>query len=735
MLTGKIRFLSGGGAALAACVALGALALGFAALKVYEWTRRPGVIAVDPATAPFWGPNGLNSYFMYMVNAYDSAGQRRAVRVALLALAPAVLFAPALRRLLPLLDSPSRRRAAWGLVACAALFAYNTCLKRNGLSLTSGRVLRMDFVGFSVALALAVVAGYTRRGAINRAIWGAVLALVAAADLPGFVTELDLSGYSDLSLSFVEHHFSVTLGQAERLAAGHRLVDLVIPRYGVLLQLALAAFQLHVRPLTMGQTILVLQCLQFLYLVLCVIVLSRQCRGNGLLCLLAGLLVIPWYLFFTQASLYPNQSAWRTLGFPLALLSIRTAYRWPLARSSLALGFLAGCLLLLNPETGIAATAGLLASLLYRTRFFAAEGRLRDLPRLAPFVPGLIAPCLLFAAAWFLALGHWPDPHVVGEIVDRIIFWSSSGFAGLAYPGHFVPLALFAWSAFFLVYAALAGGARACPAHGVRAGAAAISLVWLPYYANRSDYWNLSSFGILYAIPAIDATRCLMVGVRLRRVSNINPSTITALALTAFVTIPGIRENIYYCSTKVCNFRVKDEFRATAPRSARGPGTVELSGVILDEELARDVEQKARALARSRRDGPVIYLTLHSYLIPKLSGISSRIPVGDLLAECLNKNDYDRLIGHIEASGAREIYVDPSGLVPGPRDRNLVLQRSGAVVLGPSLDFFQRLLRDLRGVYHADRSADGWEIWVRTDGGTGVTPAGRRAAPPAAQAR
>ena len=381
------------------------------------------------------------------------------------------------------------------------------------------------------------------------------------------------------------------------------------------------------------------------------------------------------------------------------------AYRRSLASSSFALGSLAGCLLLLNPESGIAATAGLFASLLYRTRFFALEGRLRDVTQLAPFFPGLITPCLLFVAAWLLSLGYWPDPLVIGEIIDRIMFWSSSGCGGLRYPGHIIPLALFAWSVFYLVYAALTGSGRVCPAHGVRTGAAATSLVWLSYYANRPDFWNLSSFGLLYAIPAIDAARCLVVGVRLRRTSNINPSTLSALALTAIVTIPGIGEIIDYNLQNSSAFCVQDGFKVMAPRYARAPGTVELSGVILGEEEAHNIEAKAQALARLRRVDPVIFLTLHSYLIPKVSGISSQIPVGDLLAESLNKSDYDQLLNHIKASGVSEIYVDHPNPDRDTRNR----------FLNPCLDFFEKLLLDLQVVYRADRSVDGWEIWVKKE--------------------
>ncbi len=698
------------GAFLAACLTVGILALGLCVLKSYDRLYRPDIITVDPRAAPFWGPAGMNAYFMGLLVQYDSTGQRLALRVAVAALAPVVLFAPCLRRLLPLFGRSFWRRATLGLVVCAALVGYAYSLRRSA-SLPR-EALWVDIVGLSVGLAFAVAAGYARRGLLNRVIGVSLLVLVAAADLPGFLTKLDLSSLNDFDLIFVEHHFSVVLGQAERLAAGHRLVELVTPRYGFLLHFLLAAFQRDVRPLTMGQTILILQCLQFLYLVLCICVFSRQSRGNYLICVLASLLVIPWYHFSNNALLYPNESAWRTLGFPLALLSIRMAYRWPLTYSSFTLGGLAGCLFLLNVESGIPATVGLLASLLYRTRFFGPDRRLREVIRIAPFLLGISTAWLLFLAAWRLFLGYLPDPSVAREIIARIAFWSSSGFGGVVYPGQVMPLALFAWSIFILIYAALTASDRGCPAHGVRIGAAAISLVWLSYYANRPAFWNLSGFGFLYAIPTIDAARRLVVGVRLRRPANF--STLSALALTAIVTIPSIGEIIQFNFDNSSGFRVIDGLRAIAPRFARAPGTVELSGVILRKEAASEIEAKAHALARFRRVDPVIFLTLHSYLIPKVSGVYPQLPVGDLVGESLSKSDYDRLLNYVKASGASEIYVDPISRAVQEGDSN------------PYFEFYRKFLRDIQAAYRADRFVDGWEIWMRRDRGMDAVMNGQR---------
>src|SRR5262249_37319994 len=151
---------------------------------------------------------------------------------------------------------------------------------------------------------------------------------------------------------------------------------------------------------------------------------------------------------------------------------------------------------------------------------------------IAPFLLGMAASTLLFLAAWRLCLGYWPATSLVTLVAARLSVWSS-GFGGMRYGGDLMPLALLAWSIFILIQFAMTASRRISAADSVRIGAAAIALVWLPYYANRPDFWNLSSFGVLYAIAAIDAVRCLMVGVRRRRPPDL--ATVSALALTAIV--------------------------------------------------------------------------------------------------------------------------------------------------------------------------------------------------------
>jgi hypothetical protein len=691
---------------MAPCLTVATLTLGLIVLKSYEWLYRPGPIVVDPQTTPFWGPRQLNSYFLALLDSaflapmYDSAGQRLSLALMIAMVGLILLFAPIISRLRPIFDNPSLRRGAQGLAIVAAFVAYVFAMKRSSFPIRLQ--LLSAIVGLAVTVVVAVLAARTRHGVRNRLIMTVLIIFVLSANLPALFTRIDVSRLSEFGLIYVEHHFSVVLGQADRLAVGHRLGEFVYPTYGFLLHLLLAWYQRDVRALTMGQTIFILQCLQFLYLALCVIVLVRHTRSNAALCLFASLLVVPWYHFFNNALLYPNQSAWRTLGFPVALLCIRLLYKAPRAYASFVSGVIGAWLVLINVESGIAATAGLVAALFYRTGGLGRERRWRDAMWIAPFLLGMVVCGVAFLTAWRFCLGYWPPASLFSDIFARVS--NMSGFAGLRYDGALMPLALLAWSILIIVYFAITAGHETSPADSVRIGAAAIALVWLLYYANRADFWNTSSFGILYAIAALDAARRVTIGVRRRRFGNV--ATAFAFALTAIVTVPSIGSIVLYNALNVASFRAAVEpLTWISWRLAQPPGTVELSGVILREEIGNELTTKTRGLIRIGQERPLIFLTPHSYMIPKLSGLHAQFPGGDLFGESLTKRQYDGLVTYIKATRARAIYVDPVV-------RDVPTYQSYHWYFA----FYDMLLRDIGTEYRANGYIDGWEIWVRKGG-------------------
>jgi hypothetical protein len=561
-------------------------------------------------------------------------------------------------------------------------------------------------LGSLLAGVITVAARYTRLRSRNYMIGALLITLTIAADLLGLFTRLDLSHLNEFDVIFIEHHFSAVLGQAERLAAGHRLGELVIPRYGLLLQGVLAAVAHGGRPLTMGETIWVLQGLQLLYLSVAGIVLARHSRRNYLLCLFASLLIIPWYYFANNAVLYPNESAWRTLSMPLALLAISLTWRVRLFRSSLVLGLLSGCFLLLNVESGLAASGGLLAALAYRTRPLESGRQLKQLIRACLlFALGIAAAIQCFVLGWRLVFGYWLSAAVPRDIFQRMLFWSSSGFAGLYYPGDVMPLALLAWSIFTVVKWAVAPNARACRSQAVRLTASVICMLWLPYYANRPAFWNLSGFAILYAIPAIDAARICLVALRRNRL--LTPAALAAFAVTAVITVPTVIDTVRFNAQNSSEFQVAKSVAGLLSGTDRtDTNKMELSGVVLSKALAEHLKAQTTILVASKSP---VFLTLHSYLIPKVAGMSSRVPVGDLVAETLYRKDYDLLINYMRTSETQEIYVDPAT----NHDESYAT---------PYFDFYRMVLRDLETDFHRDHLSQLWEVWTRTPAHVRSTP-------------
>jgi hypothetical protein len=674
---------------LSACLTVVILATGFAGFKTYRHFHHVEYLSADPHTDPFWGPYAINTYLARMVGMFDSSAQRFAFLVDLAALAVLLFVAPYLTLPSAKLSSVPWEEAGKLFVAGGGLAVYTYCLK----DATALRTIGLPAVGILGSLAIAVCAIWTRPARRNRIVLFGLILLVLAADVPGFFAKLDLSRFDNFEIIFMQHHYSVILGQAERLAAGQHLGELVIPRYGLLLHLSLAAWQRNLKPLSVGEIVWVLQSIQLVYLLCCLLVFARYSHRKYVLCFVGMMLVLPWYYFSNYALIDPNQSAWRTLGFPIALLSVQLVHRRSLASCSFTLGVVSGCLLLLNLEAGIAATAGLCAFLISRTHFFDANRRFRNLAPMLLFLPGILTSIVGFELAWRLLLGYWLHPSILKTMVTGLVLYSN-GFGGMAYTGDVMPAALFAGSMFILLRVALARISALSLDNAFRITAAATALVWLPYYVNRPAFWNLSGFAVLFGFIAIDGFRWLVVGVQRRRFRSF--ATVASLAVTGLITIPFIVDAVRFNHQNSASIQVNWRFSPSARR--QDPNSEEVSGMIVRHDFAQAITQKANAL-RQIHSGPVVFLTLHSYLMPKIAGVYSEIPIGDLVGENLDRADYEQFVNYLVMSPAKEIYVDPPS--------------KGTPVTRYYFEFYEKLLSDLSSTYRRDRTIGGWEVWTR----------------------
>jgi len=251
---------------------------------------------------------------------------------------------------------------------------------------------------------------------------------------------------------------------------------------------------------------------------------------------------------------------------------------------------------------------------------------------------------------------------------------------------------MFAQAVFVLLHCGLrVGSHRGAPAgarEAFRAAVAALLVVWFAYYANRPHPWNLSSYYLLYGFLLVDLSRFVTLGVARRRFS---PRLLGAAALLLGVAFPN---------TIAIAAKGGDQVWAalgSALRGERAAGTDLLSGVFVDMQAAREVEDRG-AYVRARRAESPVYLTGDSYLVPKVAGVFSALPVVDFCWEAMTREEYDHTLSAIVRSPSGRVYLDAPGT--------------------PAYDtacglFYRQVRRDLQGTFERTGVEHGWEVWTR----------------------
>jgi hypothetical protein len=419
----------------------------------------------------------------------DTAAQRRMFVVFVLALG-LLSLASAVLRPMPIAWS-NLPGWAWLMVALPLGFY----LARN-----VWRTLRPPASGVEVAVALlyltlaAALLLHRRlpRWAVPALLCVLLLAALTPALWPGSRV------ITDAELPWVDQHLGGAFLPAELLARGRALFDANAPDYGVLPAVLLGAWGRVVAPLDLGALVSLTQAGQIAMLLLTLLAararlreLPDRARWAGLV--FVALLAVPFLTTAHPAVLYPNQSGLRFLMLPLAaLVAQHFAHGSFVLRSALA-GGTAALALLHNPETGIAATAGLgVAWLLVAVR------RPDAWHALAAAVAVFIAMPIAVALAYQTVFAAWPWPR--GEALSLVSRFAA-GFGGLRLAWRPLPVAIALVAA-----GALAASLRATLRRDARKpdpGSAALAtmlLAWFPYWVNRPADWNLWSFIVLAAL-------------------------------------------------------------------------------------------------------------------------------------------------------------------------------------------------------------------------------------------
>ncbi len=671
--------------ALAVLLTVGVLAIGWAYLQVYNARHRPHVLASDPAGA-FFGPRDIAAPLLLIVPFYDSLGQKHAHLLMLGLLVGLVLVGPWLPGLLRRVPLP--RRPVWRVLLGFGLGAL--LLTRPGLWYCPVWVHALCLL----AAGMLIAATTWPTGWLNRLLGLACPGLLLLAIGPGLLGRYDLSGLGWESVVFMQEHYVTVAGQGDRLAAGQVLFEEVMPYYGALLPSLVGMYQRWIAPLELGGYVAVIRALQAAFLIIAGWLYYRFGQRNWACCLAALLLAVPVYHFNQPGMLTPNQTAWRTIGFPLGLLGLFLLRHAPLGRLAFGLGIVAGLVLLLNFETGVAVVAGLLTYVYFRHRPQSLSEAGALVPRFGlRFAAGLALFFASFATLYWLLLGVWPLRQV--HLLAAYTFsWQSALIGGLPFDGDPFAVVVFAHAAFVLLRCAL-GRSRPHGWYGsFLAAVAAILLVWFAYYAHRVHRMNLTSYFFLYGFLLIDCLRSLAASLRRGEVGLL---ALTQAAVLAVVVAPGVyRTGAEYAEAYWQGIKVA--IRGPVDRDA-----VLVSGVWMSRPCGEELLERARLARELERSGETVLLSADYFLIAQMADLYHRPPFGSLFMEAMTKRQYRRRMQQLVAAQAEVLLFDAPG--------------SQAAASTPARTFYDQVKKDLAWAYRKDRIVGGWEVWTRRAGG------------------
>ncbi len=625
-------------------------------LCVRHWPAT--TVTIDPIKTPFYGPYQANGFIHRTID--DTQGLRRAHKL----IVGATL-------LVALLGSfrwwkTDLVRWAWGLIK--ALLAERRRVRRN--------------IGGLVIMVL--------------------LAVLLAKEMPSLRKTPDFTNCTLRIMSSMNMHISMTLGHADRLAAGDVLFRQTTPVYGVLVPVLLGIYERQFGLITLGDHVRGLIGVEVLYWMIAGYLFLIWSRRHWLSCLLPGVLLLEYFWSTSLGLIPPNHSPYRSAGLTFAVLNLIVLRRASPRTNQWAAGIVSGLAVLANLESGIAATAGLVIYVYRRYALVDLNERRGGLPRMAGrFSAGFLLTLIGFVLLCRIGCGSWPflpglSQHFVyarlssagfGTRPFRFELYDSAYFA-------FWPLTMVAHTAWSVWYTAQqrSGGFR--PSFRIAVGS--MLLVWFAYFANRPDPEYLSSYVLLYGLLLIDLGR--YIGLAFKRPRSF--FGIQAILAALVLCHAGyMASRVTEWSWNPSQWTVKC-FRFGMPLvgrdKVRTKSQPRISKAYLPKTYADSLQDRAAYLRRVAGGHRLVYFTVDSYLMPRLSGVLPLQQYTDPV-EAFTKPAYDRLLSSVLKAPVNEVYVD---------------SRDAADLIWYGR-MFDLLRRDLSRRFQCDGIEHGWEIWRR----------------------
>lgn len=501
-----------------------------------------------------------------------------------------------------------------------------------------------------------------------------------------------------------EAHLNILTQLGVNISVGQNYFEQIPFPYGLLMPSIMSVVDHRFGQISVGSQIRFVQWCQVLFTILAVAG-YLCCRPRAYLGALAALLLAgPYWATAGWGEWYPNQSGFRALTLPIAMLALALAGRHHPKNAAWGLGGTGGLSLLINLETTVAIGVGYLVYMSLRAR----PNLVVAVLRMATAGLGVI---IAFLILYRLALGRLPfGGHPLSNLLSLMLPLkvSASGnygwrlFTGGWKENYYVVAFAFVMfiHAIYVVqdaFVRLPGGALP-HRRAFRAAVGATMIVWFAYYFKGPGPWQIWTYYFLYGFLLIDLfePRLFALGrgwqksMRnlLRRPMRSRIARIVPIIMLAFM-VPLTNSDLIH---RIKWFMFPSWFYTDHEAAV-------VSGILLPRAMADALKEKVAKLQEMYQatDGRIVYLTFNMSFVPTMSRIFMPEPERNLWLSIRGDFAFDRTIHSIIAERPDAILIDaPTGPL-AQRDEHK--------------DFQDHVRRSLSRAFHLAGTESGWQIW------------------------
>ena len=628
--------------------------LGFTAIVLSVFF---GILWLFP-TAPVGSRPVLPAEFLRQYDLVGSYDQRSAYLFALIAI---VIFSAigfyGMRR--GLIQVTARRMTPsitiWiCLVATlAGLLVYRAVIPRP--------ISDWSFIFASAFFAFVFLAPSIERRAVEFIALLGIGGYLACVIVPGLAINpipFPIPGSDPSSLAQLEVHLTALTQPGTGIAAGQRFFIELPYNYGLLMPSIMSVIDLRLGRLSVGDEARFVQYCQALFAIMAAMAYLLYRPRNYLGVLIALLLAAPYWSTAGIGIWHPNQTGFRSLTLPLGVLALTLAGRVRLEHAAWGLGAIGAVALLINFETTVAVGVGFLVYVLLRTRSI-------PLVPIGRMVVAGIAVIVAYFVLYRIALGRLPfgtdvsdilltlREHVTGDVGHRLF---TAGPHNENY--YVVPLSLVMFAhAIYVVLAAFQRLGERPLSHlsALRAAIAAILIVWLAYYFNMPNWWQIWTHLFLYGFLLIELFDLRLVGIGgtrrrfdwstfWRRPMRSRIARVVPFFLLA-ILIPHTNQHlVQYTREFMAPYWMRTDHQASL-----------VSGLLIPRVFGDALKEKTAKLMELHKAtrGQIKYLTYNSSFVPVMSGLFEPAPERNLWAHTPGDAAFDRIMDTILAKRRR----------------------------------------------------------------------------------